>query len=50
MSERMMSANELLTDEEENLRPSRIDEYVGQQVLKENLKIFFITSNLAQKL
>ena len=40
MSERMMSANELLTDEEENLRPSRIDEYVGQQVLKENLKIF----------
>ena len=40
MSERMMSAQELISDEEESLRPGSIDEYVGQQVLKENLKIF----------
>ncbi|MDD6466593.1 MAG: Holliday junction branch migration DNA helicase RuvB [Erysipelotrichaceae bacterium] len=40
MSERVMSAEEMVQDEDSNLRPSRIDEYVGQQALKENLKIF----------
>ncbi|MCF0111225.1 MAG: Holliday junction branch migration DNA helicase RuvB [Erysipelotrichaceae bacterium] len=40
MDERLMSQNELAMDEEESLRPQTIDEYVGQESLKENLKVF----------
>ncbi len=40
MTERLMSSNSLESDEEVSLRPQSLDEYVGQDSLKENLRIF----------
>ena len=40
MSERLLSALPDARDEEETIRPQRLDEYVGQEDLKSNLKIF----------
>ncbi len=40
MTERLMSSSSLESDEEVSLRPQRLDEYVGQDSLKENLRIF----------
>ena len=40
MSERLLSAMPDARDEEETIRPQRLDEYVGQEDLKSNLKIF----------
>ena len=40
MMERLMSSSSLESDEEVSLRPQRLDEYVGQDSLKENLRIF----------
>lgn len=38
--ERVMSQDEMIQDEDASLRPQRLDEYIGQKDLKENLKIF----------
>lgn len=40
MEERLVSANVENEDEEETLRPQWLDEYVGQDSLKNNLKVF----------
>ena len=39
-NERLLSAEAVPGDEEEQIRPRTLDEYVGQDKLKENLKIF----------
>ena len=38
--DRLMSAVQSPSDEEESIRPSSLDEYIGQDCLKENLKIY----------
>ncbi|MGI6608205.1 MAG: Holliday junction branch migration DNA helicase RuvB [Erysipelotrichaceae bacterium] len=38
--ERLMSANELEKNEDASLRPQSLDEYVGQDSLKSNLRVF----------
>lgn len=38
--ERLMSANELEQNEDASLRPQSLDEYVGQDSLKSNLRVF----------
>lgn len=38
--ERVISNEELVYDEDASLRPSTLDEYIGQKDLKENLKVF----------
>ena len=39
--ERLLTSNETKEDNfEENIRPSSIDEYIGQSEIKENLNIF----------
>ena len=40
MTERLMSSYSQESDEEISLRPQTLDEYVGQDALKENLRIF----------
>lgn len=40
MSERLMQAENLNYEDDTTLRPQRIDEYVGQKALKENLKVY----------
>ena len=40
MEERLLSSNIMQEDEDMNLRPQFLDEYVGQEHLKENLRIF----------
>ena len=40
MTERLMSSSSLESDEEVSLRPQSLEEYVGQDSLKENLRIF----------
>lgn len=40
MEERLLSSNLIQEDEDINLRPQFLSEYVGQEHLKENLKIF----------
>lgn len=40
MEERIVSAEKESIDEEASLRPSRLDEYIGQKELKENLDVF----------
>jgi Holliday junction DNA helicase RuvB len=40
MEERLLSSNIMQEDEDMNLRPQYLDEYVGQEHLKENLRIF----------
>ncbi len=40
MEDRLMSANLEYNEEEESLRPQSLDDYVGQDSLKENLRIF----------
>lgn len=38
--ERLMSTNESALDDEESIRPKSLDEYIGQDTLKENLRIY----------
>lgn len=38
--ERLMSTNESALDDEESIRPKDLDEYIGQDQLKENLRIY----------
>lgn len=38
--ERLMSTNESVLDDEESIRPKDLDEYIGQDQLKENLRIY----------
>lgn len=40
MENRLLTQNELPEDEEETIRPQTLSEYVGQDALKSNLKIF----------
>lgn len=40
MEERILSQEEQLLDDDINLRPQRLEEYIGQHQLKENLHIF----------
>ena len=40
MEERLLSSNIMQEDEDMNLRPQFLDEYVGQEHLKDNLRIF----------
>ncbi|MBR2990601.1 MAG: Holliday junction branch migration DNA helicase RuvB [Solobacterium sp.] len=40
LDERLMSADYTPADDEERIRPKTLDEYVGQDSLKENLRIF----------
>lgn len=40
MEERLLTADKMAMEEEENLRPSSLNEYIGQDSLKENLKIY----------
>ena len=40
MEERILSQEEQLSDDDINLRPQRLEEYIGQHQLKENLHIF----------
>ena len=39
-NERLMSNQEVLGDDEESIRPKSLDEYIGQDSLKENLRIY----------
>ena len=39
-SDRLLSANAEMADDEESLRPQTLDEYIGQDTLKENLRIY----------
>ena len=39
-SDRLLSANAEMGDDEESLRPQILDEYIGQDTLKENLRIY----------
>ena len=39
-NERLMSSTEVVGDEEESIRPGSLDEYIGQDSLKENLRIY----------
>lgn len=39
-NDRLLSANAETGDDEESLRPQSLDEYVGQDTLKENLRIY----------
>ena len=39
-SDRLLSANAEMGDDEESLRPQTLDEYIGQDTLKENLRIY----------
>lgn len=39
-NERLMSTNESQEDDEESIRPKTLDEYIGQDTLKENLRIY----------
>lgn len=38
--DRLLSANKDINDEEESIRPTSLEEYIGQDSLKENLRIF----------
>ena len=40
MDDRIVDTNELEIDKDEELRPSKIDEYIGQKEVKENLEVF----------
>lgn len=40
MEERILSQEEQILDDDANLRPQNLNDYVGQQHLKENLRIF----------
>lgn len=40
MEERLLTADKMAMEEEESLRPSSLNEYIGQDSLKENLKIY----------
>lgn len=40
MEDRFLQADKLIEDEEQSIRPQLLDEYVGQNSLKENLRIF----------
>ena len=40
MEDRLLSSNLMQEDEDMNLRPQFLNEYVGQEHLKENLRIF----------
>ena len=40
MDERIVSAEELLEDSENSIRPLTIDEYIGQPEVKENIKVY----------
>ena len=44
--DRIMNANKNIYDDEGSLRPSSISEYVGQESLKENLKIFIAAAKM----
>jgi len=44
--DRLLSSNESVVDEDATLRPQRLDEYIGQKALKENLEIFIKAANL----
>ncbi|MBQ7223505.1 MAG: Holliday junction branch migration DNA helicase RuvB [Erysipelotrichaceae bacterium] len=44
--DRIMNANMNIYDDEGSLRPSSISEYVGQESLKENLKIFIAAAKM----
>ncbi len=44
MDNRLMNASRNLNDDESTLRPSTLDEYVGQTGLKENLRVFIDAS------
>ena len=39
--DRLMTSQVLQTDEEESIRPQSLEEYIGQDSLKENLKIYW---------
>lgn len=45
MEERLLDANQKEIDEEMKLRPSTLTEYIGQDDMKENLKVFIAASN-----
>ena len=38
--ERIVSSDEMFVDEDATLRPQRLEEYIGQKNLKDNLKVF----------
>ena len=40
MTERILSVEKISNDEEESIRPSALDDYIGQEVLKDNLRVF----------
>lgn len=44
MEERILSSENLEQDEDINLRPQRLEEYIGQTDLKENFKIFIMAA------
>jgi Holliday junction DNA helicase RuvB len=39
MDERVISPD-IIEEDDANIRPERIDEYIGQQEVKENIKVF----------
>lgn len=44
MEERVVTNIELDEDRDNNIRPSSLDEYVGQSEIKENLNVFIKSS------
>lgn len=46
MEERILTNNEMEEDKELNIRPSNLDEYVGQTEIKENLRVFIKSASM----
>lgn len=49
MDERIITSDELKEDFDINIRPNRIDEYIGQSEIKENLNIFIKAARMREE-
>ena len=49
MDERVVTNEELLEDKELNIRPSLLDEYIGQSEVKENINIFIKAAKMREE-
>lgn len=47
--ERLVTSKELENDEDNNIRPSRIGDYIGQQDVKENIRIFIEAAKMREE-
>ena len=49
MDERVITSEELIEDKELNIRPSLLDEYIGQSEVKENINIFIKAAKMREE-